>query len=62
VRLGKLEPFYVENFQMVNLSFLRLQLAKHCRNCGGVVLCQDCEIQKIKTYLNDPGQSADEVK
>ena len=56
-----MEDLYVESYQMVNLSFLRLRLAIYCREkCGkteSVGECAVCELNDVKKYLDDPGQS-----
>jgi len=59
-----MEPLDVELYQMVNISFLRFELAIFCRDVckpKDSAGCLGCRINKMKCYLNDPGQQASEL-
>ena len=55
-------PLQVECFQLINISFLRLELAILCRECSSKDRCPNCRIAKIMKYLGDPGVCASEMK
>jgi hypothetical protein len=64
-----MDELRVEQFQLVNLSFLRLELAIYCRECvehyhaaQGGPECAGCRLNGVKKYLDDPGQTAQERK
>ena len=41
--------FKEQTFQMIDVTFLRAQLAKYCAKCNGD--CDGCEIKKIVDYI-----------
>lgn len=56
-----MEPLIIESYQLVNVSFLRLELAVFCRECmekRGIKSpddsCKECRIYKVRSFLNDP--------
>jgi hypothetical protein len=63
-----MELINMETYQMVNISFLRLQLAIFCRECinkrhpaQGDLECKGCRLNEVRTYLDDPGQQVSEM-
>jgi hypothetical protein len=60
-----MEPINMETYQLVNMNFLRFELAIFCRDVckpKDSAGCLGCRINKVKNYLNDPGMQASEVK
>jgi hypothetical protein len=63
------EVFKEEMYQLMNITFLRLEIASHCRECtearkksNGNLTCEGCRILKVRDYLNDTGQQADSLR
>jgi len=52
-----------EHYGMVNISFIRKSIFSFCSNlCPLKNKCGECDIKKVRGYLNDPGQGANGVE
>jgi len=56
------KPLGEEHYGMVSISFMKKNIFAFCSNmCLLKDKCAECDIKKVREYLNDPGQDPKKI-